>query len=97
MLRPRSDPLARSPSLSHRPYIGFYVQNYNSEGGTIGICAAVTILTLFALGATQAYIIRQNMFWQGLLMAINGSIAAGAAYGIGHGLQVAFGIVGVCE
>ena len=74
------------------PYIGFYVQNYTNPGGTIGICAGVTIVTLFALGALQAYIIRQNMFVQGLLMAINGSAAAAAAYGIGYGMQQAFGV-----
>ena len=74
------------------PYIGFYVQNYTNPRGTIGICCAVTIVTLFALGALQAYIIRQNMLWQGLLMAINGSAAAGAAYGIAFGMQQAFGV-----
>ena len=88
-------PISRPPKCS--PYIGFYVLDYQNIGGTIGICAAVTIVTLFALGATQAWIIRQNMLWQGFLMAVNGSIAAAAAFGIGRGLQEAFGIVGVCE
>ena len=74
------------------PYIGFYATNYTNPRGTIGICAGVTIVTLFALGALQAYIIRQNMFVQGLLMAINGSVAAAAAYGIGYGMQQAFGV-----
>ena len=78
------------------PYTAFYSLNYTSPGGTIGICAAVTIVTLFALGALQAYIIRQNILVQGLLMAINGSAAAAAAYGIGRGLQLAFDIASSC-
>lgn len=79
------------------PYTAFYSLNYTSPGGTIGICAAVTVVTLFALGALQAYIIRQNILVQGLLMAFNGGVAAAAAYGIGRGLQLAFGIQSACE
>jgi hypothetical protein len=46
--------------------------------------------------AVQARIIRQSMLKQGVLMAINGGMAAAAAYGIGRGLQAAFDLNETC-
>jgi len=46
--------------------------------------------------AVQARIIRQSMLKQGVLMAINGGMAAAAAYGIGRGLQAAFNLNETC-
>ena len=42
---------------------------------------------MFALGATQALLLRQNVLKQGSLMTIVGCAAAAAAYGVGYGLQ----------
>ena len=56
-----------------------------------GICIGVTVLCLFMLGALQARIIRQSWIKQGLLMSLNGSLAAGASYAVGYGLEAALG------
>jgi len=49
---------------------------------------------MFLLGFTKARIVRAkacNAFRQGLLMMLNGSLAAAAAYLIGWGLELALG------
>lgn len=74
------------------PYIIFWAAGYHSASGQLGICAAVSLLALFALGGVQAKIIRQSIVKQGLLMAINGGMAGAAAYAVGLGLQKAFGV-----
>ena len=71
-------------------YCVFYGTKYTNVGGQIGITAGVTVLCLFGLGAMQAYLIRKNIFVQGVYMAFNGSLAAASAYGIGKGLELAF-------
>lgn len=76
------------------PYIIFWAADYHSASGQLGICAAVSLLALFALGGVQAKIIRQSIVKQGLLMAINGGMAGAAAYAVGLGLQKAFGVQG---
>lgn len=77
------------------PIIGyciFFAVGYENVRGQIGITAGVTVATLFVLGALQAKLLRQNYFKQGLLMALNGSIAAASAYGIGVGLEHALNL-----
>lgn len=73
-------------------YIIFYAAGYHNGGGQLGICAATVLVTLFALGALQARIIRQSIIKQGTLMMVNGGIAAAAAYLIGWGLQQALNV-----
>jgi hypothetical protein len=46
---------------------------------------------MFLLGVTQAAITRQNKLKTGLLMTLNGSLAAASAYLVGWGLEVAIG------
>lgn len=73
-------------------YIIFYGAKYEDGKGQLGICAAVTLLALFALGALQAWIIKQSIVKQGLLMMVNGGVAAASAYLIGWGLRVALDV-----
>ena len=70
-------------------YVIFYGAKYTNVGGQFGICIAVTILCLFGLGAQQAIILKQSVLRQGLLMSLNGGIAAAASYLVGWGLQSA--------
>lgn len=56
-----------------------------------GIACAFTALTLFMLGVTQAQITKQGRVKTGLLMTLNGGLAAAAAYLIGWGLEHAIG------
>lgn len=82
-------------SLPLLPYCIFIGADYNDKWGSFGVSIAVTVLTLFILGITQAKIIRLPTRWlvfkQGLLMAINGGLAAMAAFLIGWGLETAVG------
>ena len=55
------------------------------------VACAMTALTLFLLGWTQAHITGQHRFKTGTLMAINGGLAAAAAYLVGWGLEHAVG------
>lgn len=77
------------------PYCIYIGANYDNTWGGFGISIAVTILTLFALGVLQARIIRVPTIWgvakQGIAMAINGGLAAAAAFLIGWGLDSAVG------
>ena len=45
------------------------------------------MICLFGLGATQAWILKQSFLKQGVLMVVNGGLAASAAYLVGWGLQ----------
>jgi vacuolar iron transporter family protein len=75
-------------------YVAFYAGGYHDAGGQFGIACAATALTMFLLGFTKARIVRATCcvsVTQGLLMMLNGSLAAGSAYLIGWGLEAAFG------
>ena len=61
-------------------YIACYAAGYKDADATFGIAAAATVVTLFALGATQGSITRQSIIKSGTLMTINGSFASAAAY-----------------
>lgn len=82
-------------SLPLIPYCIFIGAKYEDKWGSFGVSIGVTILTLFLLGVVQAKIIRLPSIWlvlkQGLFMAINGGLAAGAAFLIGWGLEKAVG------
>ncbi|KAJ1444768.1 Ccc1 family [Pelagophyceae sp. CCMP2097] len=47
------------------------------------VSAIATALTLFLLGFVKASFTKQNKFSSGSMMLMNGSLAAGAAYGVG--------------
>lgn len=91
LLRP-SRPLQIFGFVPLLAYIIFYGAKYEDGKGQLGICAAVTLLALFALGALQAWIIKQSIVKQGLLMMVNGGVAAASAYLIGWGLRVALDV-----
>ena len=76
-------------------YVIFYAADYDDKGTMFGIACAVTALTMFALGAISGRITKQNWVKQGLLMTMNGTLATGAAYFIGWGLEEALGLDGV--
>lgn len=72
-------------------YIILWGAKYNNAWGIFGISCAATAITLFALGATQGKITMQPQMKMGVLMTLNGSLAAAAAYLIGWGISSAFG------
>jgi len=72
-------------------YVITYYSGYKAAGGVFGIACAFTALTMFLLGVTQAAITRQNRLKTGILMTINGSLAAASAYLVGWGLEQAIG------
>ena len=72
-------------------YVITFYAGYKMRGGVFGIACAFTALTMFLLGVTQAAITRQNKLKTGLLMTLNGSLAAASAYLVGWGLEVAIG------
>ena len=76
-------------------YVITFYAGYKYRAGVFGIACAFTALTMFLLGVAQATITKQNRIKTGLLMTLNGSIAAGSAYLVGWGLEVAIGNGGV--
>lgn len=72
-------------------YLVIWSADYTDAQGAFGIACTFTALTMFALGATQARITRQNWFRTGLTMMFNGGLAAAAAYLVGWGLDSAIG------
>ena len=72
-------------------YSIMYASGYTNKGGQFGLACLFTALTMFTLGAVQAKITRQPIIKTGLLMMINGSLAAAAAYLVGWGLEQAIG------
>lgn len=65
-----------------------------SGATTFYIACATTVLTLFSLGYVQAMITGQHRLRTGALMAVNGGLAAAAAYLVGWGLEQAVGTGG---
>jgi len=72
-------------------YVITFYTGYRSKNGIFGSAGATTVMTMFFLGVTQAVITRQNRIKTGILMTINGSIAAASAYLVGWGLEHAIG------
>jgi DNA damage-binding protein 1 len=72
-------------------YVITYYAGYRAASGVFGIACGFTALTLFLLGVTQAAITKQNRLKAGVLMTLNGGLAAAAAYLVGWGLEVAIG------
>ena len=72
-------------------YIIAFPADAESQWTIFGVAAAMTAITLFLLGATQAYITRGNFVTAGTLMTVNGSLAAAAAYLLSWGLFTLIG------
>jgi hypothetical protein len=72
-------------------YVVTFYAGYKYRDGVFGIACAFTALTMFLLGVAQAAITKQDRLKTGVLMTLNGSIAAGCAYLVGWGLEVAIG------
>lgn len=75
-------------------YVIFYATGNRDQGIQFAVSCVATALTMFLLGFTKARIVRArlcNAVRQGLLMMLNGSLAAAAAYLIGWGLEHALG------
>ncbi len=72
-------------------YLIMWGAGYANANGMFGVACACTAATMFALGAVQARITRQAVIKAGMLMTLNGSLAAAAAYLVGWGLEHAIG------
>lgn len=70
-------------------YILFYASKSNNQTDIFITTCFVTIAAMFILGYSQAKITKQNGLKYGLLMVVNGSIAATCAFLIGFGLEKA--------
>lgn len=57
-----------------------------------GLTCAATVGTMFSLGVFKAKVTKQNMCRSGFFMALNGTIAASAAFLVGWIFEVALGI-----
>ena len=66
-------------------YIIFY--SIGNEDGIFTTTCFITALSMFLLGFVQAKITKQDGIKYGLLMLLNGSIAAVCAFSIGYGLE----------
>jgi DNA damage-binding protein 1 len=71
------------------PYIICYSEDYDNKSRIFIIDCFVTIITMFILGYTQAFLTKQNKIKCGTIMCGNGSIAALFAFLIGYGLESA--------
>ena len=68
-------------------YIMFYVGKYDNNNTIFGIIYLISGITMFGLGAMNAYITKQKWLRGGLMMMSNGLLAATCALGIGFGIE----------
>lgn len=68
-------------------YVIFRIADWHSKGSQFAVACVATAFTLFCLGVFKAKITRQPRLKQGLLMLVNGVLAAAAAYLIGYALE----------
>ncbi len=76
-------------------YVVFYAAGNRDAGIQFAVACVATALTMFLLGFTKARIVKAaccSAVKQGLLMMMNGSFAAAAAYLVGWGLEAALGV-----
>ena len=64
---------------------------YKSHGGNLGIAAAATVLSLALLGAIQGAVTKGNIARSAANLAVVGSLACAAAYGLSYGIMSAIG------
>jgi VIT1/CCC1 family predicted Fe2+/Mn2+ transporter len=78
------------------PYIAWHLLDFGASDWQLSVCLGMTAVTLFALGALQAWVTRGSWWAQGGLMTINGGLAAGASYLVGWGMQSLVGAGSLC-
>jgi vacuolar iron transporter family protein len=69
-------------------YIIFYYSDYDSYKNIFIINCFITSCTMFGLGVYQAKITKQNIYKGGIVLTINGVIAASLAFIIGYGINL---------
>lgn len=65
-------------------YVIFYAAGVENASTMFTICCVATAMTMFLLGVFKAKVTSQPVLKSGLLMTLNGSLAAAAAYGVGY-------------
>lgn len=81
------------PLLSYLVFYGIDVDFYGSDVDWTFISAiALTLGTLFGMGAVKAFYNNANILKSGFFVMLNGSVAAGAAYFISWALAEALGV-----
>lgn len=69
-------------------YIIFYYSDYDSYKNIFIINCFITSAAMFGLGVYQAKITKQNIYKGGIVLTINGVIAASLAFIIGYGINL---------
>jgi len=69
-------------------YIIFYYSDYDSYKNIFIINCFITSTAMFGLGVYQAKITKQNIYKGGIVLTINGVIAASLAFIIGYGINL---------
>lgn len=75
-------------------YVVFRAFDYNDRNGTFVIACCIAGFTMFLLGAVKAKVTKQNPLSSGMLMLLNGGVAAGCAYLAGFLLEKVLNIEG---
>lgn len=70
----------------------FWAAEYRNASGQMGMTSVLILLQLFVLGIVHARMLGQSWFKHGCMMAINGALAAAAAYLVGLGLHAALNL-----
>jgi len=83
-------------SLPAWSYVVCYLAGYDAQGGLFGISCGMTAIALFLLGFSQAKFTEANKWYSGVLMMLQGSLTAGAAYLIGWALSKALSSKSSC-
>lgn len=69
-------------------YIIFFYSEYDSYTNIFIINCVITFCTMFGLGVYQAKITKQNIYKGGIVLTINGVIAASLAFIIGYSINL---------
>ena len=78
-------------------YVFCWAGKYDDTYGVFGIAAAASVVTLFVLGMLQGAITKRSLLFSGMVMAIVGSLASGAAFGTSYGILKILGSKGLPE
>ncbi|KAJ8605997.1 hypothetical protein CTAYLR_010117 [Chrysophaeum taylorii] len=74
-------------------YVASCVHYDATHDKLFAVSAVATASTMFALGVCKASLTCQPKLWSGLMMLVNGTLAAIVAYGIGHALEGGYSAV----
>lgn len=70
----------------------FWAAEYRNASGQMGMTSVLILLQLFSLGVIHARMLGQGWLKHGCMMAVNGALAAAAAYLVGLGLHAALSL-----